>query len=81
MAIAYKCDRCGGFYTDYKYDEVSEVRLFGTEYQRVVCSYPPRHLCPVCAKSLDLWFKNPGQFAPGCYDTNCCGKKKRWWRK
>lgn len=82
MALAYKCDRCGGFFEDYTLEEVSAVRLFESKYMiHYGCGYKSIHICPGCAESLDWWFKNPVKFCPMSIDPAKCEKKKRWWQK
>ena len=60
MANAYKCDRCGRYFEKFSFSENGcRVRLFESEYDRVVCSYHHIDLCPECAKDLTYWFEYP----------------------
>lgn len=79
MALAYKCDRCDSFFEEY--ENVSDVRLYGSMHLLYVGADPQLHLCPECAKSLDWWFKNPIEFTTMLIDPAKCEKKKRWWQK
>lgn len=53
MAVAYKCDRCGCYYSDN-----DTGRLYLGRPSDVHPGTENIDLCPTCQKMLDNWFKH-----------------------
>lgn len=57
MAEAFKCDRCGKFYTEcgddvsYKIAKIVESSIVRTNYKTL-------DLCPYCRESLAKWYES-----------------------
>lgn len=85
MAIAYKCDRCGGFFEDSMPDRKAKHRIYKTqEHFRDT----PEQLCPSCSEEineiLDNWFEKPHHhivFEKPCCPCETGALRKPWWKR